>query len=94
MQMHLAVMTWQRLLMVEQHTQAMLESEDFDHRKLVKALGKGIKGSRSLNFAEASHLITAFAKGDVSSSQMAAAMMLMRVRGESIEELAGVACRT
>lgn len=78
--------------MVEQHTQAMLESEDFDHRKLVKTLGKGIKGSRSLNFAEASHLITAFAKGDVSSSQMAAAMMLMRVRGESIEELAGVAC--
>ncbi|WP_194945069.1 glycosyl transferase [Shewanella sp. TC10] len=77
--------------MVEQHTAAMLDADDFDNRKLVKTLGKGIKGSRSLNFAEASHLITAFAKGDLSSNQMAAAMMLMRVRGESIEELAGVA---
>ncbi|GIU53129.1 glycosyl transferase [Shewanella sp. KT0246] len=77
--------------MVEQHDETMLTAEGYDTRKLVKTLGKGIKGCRSLNFAEASHLITAYAKGDVTNSQMAAAMMLMRVRGESIEELAGVA---
>lgn len=77
--------------MVEQHSKTQLDADDFDNRKLVKALGKGVKGSRSLNFAEASHLIRAFANGELSSAQMAAAMMLMRVRGESVEELAGVA---
>ncbi|MFS1439016.1 glycosyl transferase [Shewanella sp. 10N.286.48.A6] len=77
--------------MVEQQTQDMLNAADFDSRKLIKAMGKGVKGSRSLNFAEAAYLIKGFASGDISTAQMAAAMMLMRVRGESVEELAGVA---
>ncbi|QIR14279.1 glycosyl transferase [Shewanella aestuarii] len=64
--------------------------DEFDFRLLIKALGKGEKGSRSLTFAEASLLIQGFAKGKVSRPQMAAAMMLMRVRGETINEVAGV----
>jgi anthranilate phosphoribosyltransferase len=64
--------------------------EDFDFRLLIKALGKGEKGSRSLTFAEASLLIQGFAKGKVTKAQMASAMMLMRVRGETVAEVAGV----
>ncbi|WP_434951215.1 glycosyl transferase [Shewanella sp. HL-SH4] len=64
--------------------------EEFDFRLLIKALGKGEKGSRSLTFAEASLLIQGFAKGKVTKAQMASAMMLMRVRGETVIEVAGV----
>ncbi|WP_434938340.1 glycosyl transferase [Shewanella sp. HL-SH8] len=64
--------------------------EDFDFRLLIKALGKGEKGSRSLTFAEASLFIQGFANGKVTKAQMASAMMLMRVRGETVAEVAGV----
>ncbi|MCL1144308.1 glycosyl transferase [Shewanella gaetbuli] len=64
--------------------------DEFDFRLLIKALGKGEKGSRSLTFAEASLLIQGFAQGKVTQVQMASAMMLMRVRGETVDEVAGV----
>ena len=64
--------------------------EEFDFRLLIKALGKGEKGARSLTFAESSLLIQGFAKGKVTHAQMASAMMLMRVRGETAAEVAGV----
>ncbi|WP_372941148.1 glycosyl transferase [Shewanella sp.] len=63
---------------------------EFDFRLLIKALGKGEKGSRSLSFAEASLLIQGFAQAKVTPVQMASAMMLMRVRGETVAEVAGV----
>ncbi|GAA0784518.1 MULTISPECIES: glycosyl transferase [Pseudomonadati] len=66
--------------------------EEFDFRLLIKALGKGEKGSRTLTFAESSLLIQGFAKGKVTQAQMACAMMLMRVRGETAAEVAGVVC--
>ncbi|WP_394129972.1 glycosyl transferase [Shewanella maritima] len=64
---------------------------DFDYRLLIKALGKGIKGARSLSIEEAKLLIMGFAAGHVTRAQMASAMMLMRVRGETESEIAGVA---
>jgi len=64
--------------------------DEFDFRLLIKALGKGEKGSRALTFAEASLLLEGFAKGKATRVQMASAMMLMRVRGETTEEVAGM----
>jgi anthranilate phosphoribosyltransferase len=64
--------------------------DDFDFRLLIKALGKGEKGSRSLTFNEACLLLEGFAKGKATRVQMASAMMLMRVRGETTEEIAGM----
>nr|WP_245335315.1 glycosyl transferase [Shewanella sp. WXL01] len=58
---------------------------------MIKALGKGVKGSRNLTLVESQYLFAGFACGLVSQVQMASAMMLMRVRGESAEEIAGAA---
>ncbi|WP_293632904.1 hypothetical protein [Shewanella sp. CG12_big_fil_rev_8_21_14_0_65_47_15] len=65
-------------------------SPGFDARQLIKALGKGIKGSRTLQLNEARQLIVAFAAKRVSSAQMASAMVLMRARGETAAEVAGI----
>lgn len=67
------------------------DSDVFDARQLIKALGKGVKGSRTLSLAEAQQLIVGFAANHVTQAQMASAMMLMRVRGESMAEVAGIA---
>lgn len=61
------------------------------YQALVKTLGRGEKGSRSLTFPEAYFLIRGFHEGIGSEVQLAAALMLMRVRGETIEEVAGAA---
>ena len=68
----------------------LTSADEFDFRLLIKALGKGEKGSRTLTFAEARLLLEGFAKGKVTRVQMASAMMLMRVRGETTEEVAGM----
>ncbi|MGI2174256.1 glycosyl transferase [Shewanella ulleungensis] len=68
----------------------LTSAETFDFRLLIKALGKGEKGSRSLTFAEASLLLEGFALGHATRVQMASAMMLMRVRGETVDEVAGI----
>ncbi|GGB64939.1 glycosyl transferase [Shewanella inventionis] len=68
----------------------LTSAEAFDFRLLIKALGKGEKGSRALTFAEAALLIEGFASGHATRVQMASAMMLMRVRGETVDEVAGM----
>ncbi|MEC4725759.1 glycosyl transferase [Shewanella sp. D64] len=62
-----------------------------EYQQLVKALGRGAKGARSLMLEEARFLITGFNHGYGTRAQLAASLMLMRVRGESIAEIAGVA---
>ncbi|MFT5235993.1 MAG: anthranilate phosphoribosyltransferase [Shewanella sp.] len=62
-----------------------------EYQQLVKALGRGAKGARSLTLEEARFLVTGFHHGDGTRAQLAASLMLMRVRGESIAEIAGVA---
>ncbi|MCL1137025.1 glycosyl transferase [Shewanella pneumatophori] len=58
--------------------------------KLIQALGRGKKGSRSLSLNESFQLIQGFKFGIGTAAQLSAALMLMRVRGESAEEIAGV----
>lgn len=58
--------------------------------KLIKALGRGKKGSRSLTVNESFQLIHGCKLGVGTTAQLSAALMLMRVRGETAEEIAGV----
>ncbi|WP_051435576.1 hypothetical protein [Shewanella fidelis] len=58
--------------------------------KLIKALGRGKKGSRSLTVNESFQLLHGFKLGVASEAQLSTALMLMRVRGESAEEVTGV----
>lgn len=55
----------------------------------VRILGKGKTGSRSLNFEEARQAMTMILRGETEDVQLGAFLMLLRVKEESAEELAG-----
>lgn len=55
----------------------------------VRILGKGRRGSRSLTRAEAHHAMRMILAGDVEDVQLGAVLMLLRVKEETPEELAG-----
>ena len=55
----------------------------------VRILGRGKKGSRSLSYDEAYDAMGMIVKGDVEAIQLGAFLMLLRVKEESPEELAG-----
>lgn len=61
----------------------------------VRALGKGRSGTRSLNMAEASQAFGMVLRGEAEPLQVGAFLMLLRVKEETGEELAGfvTACR-
>ena len=55
----------------------------------IRILGRGKKGSRSLTFDESRAAMTLIAEGQVEPMQLGAFLMLLRVKEESPEELAG-----
>ncbi|WP_269619212.1 glycosyl transferase family protein [Zhongshania sp. BJYM1] len=55
----------------------------------VRILGKGKTGSRSLTESEARHAMGMILRGEVEDVQLGAFLMLLRVKEESFEELAG-----
>lgn len=55
----------------------------------VRILGRGKRGSRSMNRDEARHAMGMILRGEVDDVQIGAFLMLMRVKEESAEELAG-----
>ena len=55
----------------------------------VRILGKGKTGSRSLSFEEAYQAFRMILKGEVLDVQLGAFLMLLRVKEESVDELAG-----
>ncbi len=60
----------------------------------VRILGKGKRGSRSLTFAEAQHAFGLILDGEVLDVQLGAFLMLLRVKEESADELAGFVTAT
>lgn len=56
---------------------------------VVRILGKGKHGSRSLSFAEAEAAMAMILRGEVEDVQLGAFLMLLRVKEESPEEIAG-----
>jgi len=55
----------------------------------VRILGKGKRGSRSLNWDEARHAMAMILNGEVEDVQLGAFLMLLRVKEETADELAG-----
>ncbi len=55
----------------------------------IRILGRGKKGSRSLTFDEAAEAMRMILAGEVEKEQLGAFLMLIRVKEESPEELAG-----
>lgn len=56
---------------------------------LIKEIGRGKKGSRSMSRDDARALYGAMLDGRVSDLEMGAIVMAMRIKGESVEEIGG-----
>ncbi len=60
-------------------------------RATIKAVGTGPRGSRALSFGEARQAMVELLAGEVSDVQAGAFLVAMRIKGETPEELAGLA---
>ncbi|SDC05759.1 Anthranilate phosphoribosyltransferase [Acinetobacter boissieri] len=65
--------------------------KDLEHpfAQYIRIIGKGKTGARSLTFDEAYHAFSLILKKEVFDVQIGAFLMLLRVKEESIDELAG-----
>jgi len=61
----------------------------FPAAHLIKEIGRGVKGARSMGRAEARELWQAILDGRVSDLELGAILLSMRIKGESVEELEG-----
>jgi anthranilate phosphoribosyltransferase len=63
--------------------------ETFAAARFIKEIGRGKKGSRSLSRDDARALYSAMLDGRVSDLEMGGIMLAMRIKGESVDEIAG-----
>lgn len=66
-----------------------MENTEHPFAEFIKILGKGKKGSRPLTQDEAYRAMKMIMAGEVENVQLGAFLMLMRVKEETMEELAG-----
>lgn len=73
-----------------------MNTHEHPFAQYVRILGKGRTGSRSLSEAEAEQAMQMILQGEVEPEQIGAFLMLLRVKEESAEEIAGFvrACRS
>jgi len=55
----------------------------------IKEVGRGVKGARSMSRVDARTLYTAMLGGRVSDLEMGGLLLAMRIKGESVDEIAG-----
>jgi anthranilate phosphoribosyltransferase len=63
--------------------------EPFAAARFIKEIGRGKDGARSLSRADAQQLYAAMLDGRVSDLELGGILLAMRIKGESVEELAG-----
>ncbi len=63
--------------------------EAFELTRLIKEIGRGKNAARDLNRDDASAMFAAMLAGAVPDLQLGAVLMALRIKGESLEELAG-----
>jgi anthranilate phosphoribosyltransferase len=68
---------------------ALFHTTEHPFAQYVRALGKGKKGARSLSFDEARTAMGMILRGETRPEQIGALLMLLRVKEESPEEIAG-----
>lgn len=61
----------------------------FPTARFIKEIGRGVKGTRSLSREDAHQLYAAMLDGRVSDLEMGGIMLAMRIKGESVDEIAG-----
>ncbi|CAL60653.1 putative anthranilate phosphoribosyltransferase [Herminiimonas arsenicoxydans] len=61
----------------------------FPAGSFIKEIGRGVKGARSLSRDDANQLYAAMLDGRVSDLEMGGIMLAMRIKGESVDEIAG-----
>lgn len=66
-----------------------MQHYEHEFAQFIRILGKGKTGHRSLNFNEAYQAFSLILQGRVHDVQVGAFLMLLRVKEESVEELAG-----
>jgi anthranilate phosphoribosyltransferase len=64
-------------------------TETFPAARFIKEIGRGVKGARSMSREDASALYGAMLDGRVSDLELGAILLAMRIKGESVEEIAG-----
>ncbi|MGZ5200529.1 MAG: DNA-binding protein YbiB [Telluria sp.] len=65
------------------------EQQPFHTAHLIKEIGRGQKGARSISQDDARTLYAAMLDGRVPDIELGALLLAMRIKGESVEELAG-----
>jgi anthranilate phosphoribosyltransferase len=64
-------------------------TEPFPAARLIKEIGRGKNGARSMSRDDAHDLYQAMLDGRVSELEMGGVLLSMRIKGESVEEIAG-----
>jgi anthranilate phosphoribosyltransferase len=64
-------------------------TELFPAARFIKEIGRGKKGARSMSRDDARDLYTAMLDGRVSDLEVGAIVLAMRIKGESVDEIAG-----
>src|SRR6476469_3248113 len=63
--------------------------EPFHAARFIKEIGRGQKGARSLSRDDAALLYSAMLERRLSDIELGAILLAMRIKGESVEEIAG-----
>ena len=66
-----------------------IHTEAFPAARFIKEIGRGVKGARSMTREDAAALYGAMLDGRVSDLELGAILLAMRIKGESVDELAG-----
>jgi len=64
-------------------------NDQFPAARFIKEIGRGVKGARSMSCEDAAQLYGAMLEGRVSDLELGGILLAMRIKGESVEELAG-----
>src|SRR6476660_6973422 len=64
-------------------------TDPFPAARFIKEIGRGVKGARSMTREDAKTLYGAMLDGRVSDLELGGILLAMRIKGESVEEIAG-----
>ena len=70
-------------------TTAINTSDNFSAARFIKEIGRGKEGARNLSRADAALLYAAMLRRRVSDLELGAILLAMRIKGESVDEIAG-----
>jgi anthranilate phosphoribosyltransferase len=74
---------------IEMQTDHEPNHEPFHAARFIKEIGRGVKGARSMSREDARLLYGAMLDGRVSDLELGGILLAMRIKGESVDEIAG-----